>query len=500
MKTLLRFNLLLFVLILSACNGKKDQAPAAATSTEEESYDESVLPAFHINQIADSLRSAGQYKEAMASYQMAMDTALALADSFGYYDARLDLATVHDRLGELDKAISIAEPIVDAYIRSGDSLRIGRAYSTLAAFYERAHQNEKGLITAVKGFEILKNNPSLVHRCAAYNQMAFTYSDLGDWVNALPLLDSSLMFLRESGLTDLLPGVLLNVGDCHRHLEHWPEAQHFIGESVRVADSLGQIHIKAKALERLAQIAESRHDPATALDLYRKSKVIMDSLFTAEKAKNIQQLEVAYQAKEKEQEILRLKAEKDAQVAQNQLFIALGIWALAFFAVIFWGWQRKKRTYQKEMEQKKADLKRIAQILLEKNTRISELENELYKGAPAEVSLKAETTPKQDEKEVDTPEEIFNIRILTDNDWEVFKTFFERTHPGFIHRLRNKFPNLSSAEERLLLLIKLNFNRQEIASTLGISPESVKKGRQRLRKRLGLEKEDVLEEWIGRIV
>jgi len=45
-------------------------------------------------------------------------------------------------------------------------------------------------------------------------------------------------------------------------------------------------------------------------------------------------------------------------------------------------------------------------------------------------------------------------------------------------------------------LLKLNLNRQEIAATLGISPSTVKKGRLRLRKRLNLESEEDLNQFI----
>ncbi|MEO6758783.1 MAG: hypothetical protein ABIO24_04955, partial [Saprospiraceae bacterium] len=91
---------------------------------------------------------------------------------------------------------------------------------------------------------------------------------------------------------------------------------------------------------------------------------------------------------------------------------------------------------------------------------------------------------------------LFENRILTEADWASFKIYFEKAHPGYLLRLRSNYPALSEGEERLFLFIKLNLTTKEAASILGISAESVKKARNRLRKKIELEEEVLLEEFI----
>lgn len=93
-------------------------------------------------------------------------------------------------------------------------------------------------------------------------------------------------------------------------------------------------------------------------------------------------------------------------------------------------------------------------------------------------------------------EHLYNQRILTPEDWAIFKVHFEKTYPGYLLRLRSVHSTLSEAEERLFLFLKLQLTRKEIADILGISPDSVKKARTRLRKRLELEREDSLEDFV----
>jgi DNA-binding CsgD family transcriptional regulator len=114
---------------------------------------------------------------------------------------------------------------------------------------------------------------------------------------------------------------------------------------------------------------------------------------------------------------------------------------------------------------------------------------------PSQESFEKKENPDTDANGED-PESLFNSQILTFEDWEMFKHRFEQAYPGYLFRLRKNIPALTSAEERLFLLLKLRFSSQEIADTLGISINGVKKGRQRLRKRLNLQAEEDLDQHI----
>jgi tetratricopeptide (TPR) repeat protein/DNA-binding CsgD family transcriptional regulator len=441
-----------------------------------------------LNDRGDSLRSAANYPEAMRTYMQLMDSALLHADSFAYYDARLDLAATHERTGEFDKAIVLAEEVVAAYHRSGDTLRVGRGYNTLGGFYMRAKRPDEALSTLKKGFEILRNHPSPPHRCAAYNQMAFTYSDAGDWARAMPLLDTALQIIRTFEEPDLLAGILLNNGDCRRQLGQWAEAKDLLQEALLVADTLHQIHIKARVLERLSQIAEAEKQPDEALSYYKHAKTIRDSLFTREKNRNLQELTVEYETLEKEKALQQLQMQTKIDAVWKFGAAIVIVLLVALFSVVFLKQKEKRRRDNMELLQHRQNLQDISQLLRSKNAHISELEARLG-NLPEETSEATEDT-------ADLHESWYNLRILTENDWQFFKSFFEKSYPNFLYNVRQKHPELSSAEERLLLLLKLNFNRQEVASTLGISPESVKKARQRLRKRLNLDKDENLELYV----
>ena len=90
-----------------------------------------------------------------------------------------------------------------------------------------------------------------------------------------------------------------------------------------------------------------------------------------------------------------------------------------------------------------------------------------------------------------------NLNI--DKDWEDFRLYFEKSYPDFFSRLESRFTQLTENDKRLCayFLIKLPINA--VADALHITPDSVKKSRTRLRKKLGLDPKDDLAAFLNNL-
>lgn len=86
--------------------------------------------------------------------------------------------------------------------------------------------------------------------------------------------------------------------------------------------------------------------------------------------------------------------------------------------------------------------------------------------------------------------------ILTEDDWEVYQNIFEKIYSGFFERLRKINPSITSAELRFASIIRLQMNNRQAGAMLGISPDSARKTRLRLRQRLNITEELNLEQVI----
>jgi len=81
-----------------------------------------------------------------------------------------------------------------------------------------------------------------------------------------------------------------------------------------------------------------------------------------------------------------------------------------------------------------------------------------------------------------------------DRYWDDFMLMFEKVQSGFFSRLKALYPELTPNELKLSALLKMNMSSKEIANLLGISHHSVNVARYRLRKKMGLENEQGLDE------
>ena len=153
------------------------------------------------------------------------------------------------------------------------------------------------------------------------------------------------------------------------------------------------------------------------------------------------------------------------------------------------------RKRELEAQELAAQNKRIA---AENHWHKTELENYtqlLREKTEAFDKLKTDVDTQQNHAiRQDWHNQITQASILTDEQWRNFKFKFENVHIDFFNRLQYEIPTVTEAEKRLLALTKLEMSNNEIASMLGISPESVTKTRYRLRKKVGEEVLDLLME------
>ena len=89
--------------------------------------------------------------------------------------------------------------------------------------------------------------------------------------------------------------------------------------------------------------------------------------------------------------------------------------------------------------------------------------------------------------------------VKFENDWYRIKAHFEKIHPGFFDRLREKYPQLTPTDHKLCALLRMNLSTKEISQILKITAPSTEISRIRLRKKLDLAKNLNLVQFICNI-
>ncbi len=76
-----------------------------------------------------------------------------------------------------------------------------------------------------------------------------------------------------------------------------------------------------------------------------------------------------------------------------------------------------------------------------------------------------------------------------DKEWDYFTKHFDKVHSDFIQKLKIKHPAISNNDLKLCAYLRINLTSKEIAQLLNISLRGVEISRYRLRKKLGIQSE-----------
>lgn len=85
-----------------------------------------------------------------------------------------------------------------------------------------------------------------------------------------------------------------------------------------------------------------------------------------------------------------------------------------------------------------------------------------------------------------------------DSNWEQFEIYFDQVHKNFLQNLRSSYPELTPKDQKLCAYLRMNLTTKEIAPLMNISVRGVEISRYRLRKKLQLETDTNLTDFIMR--
>ncbi|MCA0232665.1 MAG: tetratricopeptide repeat protein [Bacteroidetes bacterium] len=175
--------------------------------------------------------------------------------------------------------------------------------------------------------------------------------------------------------------------------------------------------------------------------------------------------------------------ETAASYERNLRNIIVVVLFFLFGLVVMWLNERRRRTIRLEnykREQAEEKLLRANELLTryvlnmkEKNELLEQIRGKITVEEDADELIGTELTWKNLQKSM----------LLTEKDWMAFKNLFEESFPDFFERLQQKYPDLKLSEIRLAALEMLHLTDKVKGNMLGISAESVKKARYRIRKK-----------------
>jgi tetratricopeptide (TPR) repeat protein len=421
-----------------------------------------------------------------------------------YYGEITNLSFTFFYTQNYTKAISLLNDALEYSKKTNNVKNIAMLESAKSVMLYSEKKYDESIIFSKHSLELRIQLKDISGQAESNNNIALSYIGKEKWQEALAFLKKAKILYQEASDDSQSITIQQNIGKCLLNINKIDEAILIYDKTYRLASQKNKLNEKRIALKNLSKLYQMKGNYVKSLDLHTQFSNIKDTIYNIEKEKIIQEVSVKYETKQKEERIISLQ--KDKQIANIQISLILSILTIVGIVLFFFILRNRKnkelivskqKLHQSEIDRFNAEIRlsenelnNFAYKLLTKSKLIDELEGKLNTIS----SDKSETLGAQQISQLS------QMKILTDEDWIQFKEHFDKAYPGFIPFIRKKHNNLTPAELRLLLLIKLNIETDEVASIIGISQESVRKGRYRLKKKLNLLEEEDLIQYVQNIV
>ncbi len=149
----------------------------------------------------------------------------------------------------------------------------------------------------------------------------------------------------------------------------------------------------------------------------------------------------------------------------------------------------QKEQLERGLIQKSEELANSTMLLIRKNELLIQLKSELNR-------MKDQSGYRSATEGFQRIGSLIDTNISTEQDWKLFEANFNKVHEQFLKHLVDKYPDLSQGDLKLAAYLRMNLSTKEIAQLLNITHRSVELKRYRLRRKLDLDADANLSEFM----
>lgn len=456
-----------------------------------------------------------------------------------------ELLNYADALQHFSKAYQIA-------IDHLDNRKVLSIRNNIAGLYMMNHENAKALAEYMGIYNDVKGKKDSVFIGGCALNIATLQLSEGKYAKALPYIVEAERMLghnieNKATLTELRVDYLLGIHQPsiaynlvqqvmvkYNALAPLPEMQLLHARTAQAIGRVDEAVVAGQGVLRARNVNLSmKREVFTLLSAlytqqgnYPKALACKDSVVWATDSLASVTGQKLFEARQIQFDIWQKQQEIDNYQSRHRLELALTLTAIVACCILVWAlWVQKRNNRQqhrlsaleleREQERREALQARLTaeQVAMEAEQAAShrtieqrsrELMSKALQAANRSDALRELLHALDDNvvlHQVDDPvlkRTIANLRHQLDSsvEWKDFTTYFEQANATFIQSLKRNHPTLTANEIRYLSLVYINLSPKEIALLLNITPESCKKKKQQVARKMGLTDPKMLYDYL----
>lgn len=351
---------------------------------------------------------------------------------------------------------------------------------------------------------------------AVYLNLGISYSESGDYNKGFEYCTYVLKTFDEIDNNSIAVGLYQNLGKHHLMFQQYDSAKHYLVKAQEIASRNNRPDQLVYVYGAFYKIYAQLEDTDSALYYLLQYTMLNEQLTNNPQTMEVYHSYISMLLEAAQKNLLIAEQElfiKRKQVVQSIIMFITIMLVIVFFLILSIQKRRnmKQKAHIKEMENKDLS-ERLAQ-----EQKIKELQNEKLELQLREttsfsllISYNKHTlsdiwkhvqllSGDHDAETISRLKKIIQSNLAVENDWEDFVMHFEQVHPRFFDNLQSRYPDLTQNDLKLCAYCRIGLSLKEVARILNISPDSVKKNRYRLRKKLLLKDDENLDDFIANL-
>ena len=475
----------------------------------------------------DYLHQLGQLFYHQGSYARATSSLLQASKIFQQTNQPDQLARTLNDLGTVyyyNRQPMLARKQFDnalrLYRQTRNGAGIAQTYGRIGQIYEKKPDLDSASYYQKRALASYKSIRDSVGIAKIYENLGSIFEDQARYDSAQHYFRQALHLneLNQDAIAQI--EIIDNLGDLFRKTGRYQQALSLYRQARQLASQKQEKYQLNSVYRDLAKTYSLLHQPDSAYYYLELSHDLVDEIYTIENNKQIALLQTLYEVEQKNNEIVRLNAAKRIDLILIAAVVVV-LLLMGILAVVIISRQRlkirneqaineqNKQIFETQHELMQAELKnKILQEeslkdqltlkskslsthtlhLIQKNQLLEELKNEL--------TTLVNDDKRDQKKQLRQLVQKINLSFSQDEYWEEFRVIFDQVHQQFVSRITQEFPSLTAYDLRLIALLKMNINSADTATLLGITPDSLRVTRYRLRKKLNLAEGDSLSGFV----
>lgn len=470
-------------------------------------YYKGLLKAFDNSQVSDNeleneflmgiyvclgaaLEETGLKNTALSTYREGLELAKRIDDQNHIAMLLNNIGVIYDNVNDLDGALDYFNKAlqINLSLKDKNLKEIYLNYMNISSIYEKKGDIEKAIDLALKALQYIKPSDGVTHYAHAVT-LSILYKKIGNSTLALSYVDNAIANLDTLPHVPMLINAMQVKSDILMDSGNADEAMKVNSRAILKAKEIGNQRTHHTLLKQRAEIEKLMGNPVEAYALIEESEAMRDSLSQLDAADHLTQLQTLLNREPSHESFIQRQSPVSIFIISSLIVIIL-LLIMAFF----WLKSRKKTDDLEEVSQKKEvsdsllkeTLRKTSLILLERarsNELLTSLTDELK-----ELSHTINFRDTADRNKLIVLIKKFN-RLTQRTDWKELQFYLENSNEEFVSALEQRFPDLTTKDKRLCLLIRLMLSNKEIAALTSLEVKSVETARIRLRKKMGLDRE-----------